>query len=289
MNKLDRGTVQHTLCIPLAGRMIAAQKYPELFPDKDAERIVRELGIDLSGNALYRLQYMWMNCLIRQYDLASEVEGYLAGHPSATVVEMGAGLSCLRRQMGNETNPWYCLDMENVIELREKHVPKGIREHNVVCDLNDFSWFDEIDFNPARGIVFVAGGLFYYFEKARVQHLITAMASRFPGGLIVFDAVSPLGLKGIKAEVKMGGNDSPSYFCLDNPVKELESWSPNICNVREENFHEGYLKTGYEKTLETKALFSVTRKLHMRFLVCAEFTSDDPIKPSEASHGKVRL
>lgn len=30
MNKLDRGTVQHTLCIPLAGRMIAAQKYPEL-------------------------------------------------------------------------------------------------------------------------------------------------------------------------------------------------------------------------------------------------------------------
>ena len=135
--------------------MIAAQKYPELFPDKDAERIVRELGIDLSGNALYRLQYMWMNCLIRQYDLASEVEGYLAGHPSATVVEMGAGLSCLRRQMGNETNPWYCLDMENVIELREKHVPKGIREHNVVCDLNDFSWFDEIDFNPARGIVFV--------------------------------------------------------------------------------------------------------------------------------------
>ena len=52
---------------------------------------------------------------------------------------------------------------------REKHVPKGIREHNVVCDLNDFSWFDEIDFNPARGIVFVAGGLFYYFEKARAM------------------------------------------------------------------------------------------------------------------------
>ncbi len=28
MSKLDRSTVQHTLCIPLAGRMIAARKYP---------------------------------------------------------------------------------------------------------------------------------------------------------------------------------------------------------------------------------------------------------------------
>lgn len=105
MSKLDRSTVQHTLCIPLAGRMIAARRYPDLFPDKDAERIVKELGVDLSGSFLYRLQYMWMNCLIRQYDLASEIEGYLGKHPNATVVEMGAGLSCLRRQMGNETNP----------------------------------------------------------------------------------------------------------------------------------------------------------------------------------------
>ena len=44
------------------------------------------------------------------------------------VRELGAGLSCLRRQMGNETNPWYCLDMDNVSALREKHIPKGERE-----------------------------------------------------------------------------------------------------------------------------------------------------------------
>lgn len=263
MSDLDRNTVQHTLCIPLAGRMIASRRYPDLFPDKDAERIVKELGVDLPGGFLYRLQYMWMNCLIRQYDLASEIEGYLGKHPNATVVEMGAGLSCLRRQMGNETNPWYCLDMPDVIELREKHVPKGLYEHNIVCDLNDFSWFDEINFDPARGIVFVAGGLFYYFEKERVQQLFRAMAGRFPGGLIVFDAVNSLGLKGVKAEVKAGGNDSPSYF-------------------REEDFHEGYLKTGYKKTFVTRAFISVARRLHMCFIVCAEFAGKDSSEPSEA-------
>lgn len=103
-----------------------------------------------------------MNCVIRQYNLAWEITEYLKKHPKATVVELGAGLSCLRRQMDNETSPWYCLDMENVIALRKKLIPLGAHEHNVVCDLNDHSWFDKIDFDPAEGIVFTAGGLFYY-------------------------------------------------------------------------------------------------------------------------------
>ena len=44
---LKENTVQQTLCIPLWGRMIAAEKYPSLFPDNDAKRIIGELGVDL--------------------------------------------------------------------------------------------------------------------------------------------------------------------------------------------------------------------------------------------------
>ena len=224
-DSLKENTVQHTLCMPLCGRMIAARKYPDLFPDRDAERIVRELGEDISGRAMYRLQYMWINCVIRQYNLAWEIAEYLKQHPKATVVELGAGLSCLRRQMGNTTNPWYCLDMDNVISLREKHIPKGEREQNVVCDLNDHSWFDHISFDPAKGIVFTAGGLFYYFEKEQVRRLLCAMAERFPGGMITFDAVNSLGLKGVNAEVKLAGKKTKSFFSLEQPKKVLESWS----------------------------------------------------------------
>ena len=78
---LEENTVQHTLCMPLCGRMITARKYSGLFPDRDAERIVRELGEGLSGRAMYRLQYMWINCVIRQYNLAWEITEYLKTHP----------------------------------------------------------------------------------------------------------------------------------------------------------------------------------------------------------------
>ena len=227
MSELKENTVQHTLCMPLCGRMIAARKYPDLFPDRDAERIVRELG---------------------------------------------AGLSCLRRQMGNETNPWYCLDMDNVIALREKHIPKGEREQNVVCDLNDHSWFDKISFDPAEGIVFTAGGLFYYFEKEKVRRLLCAMAERFPGGMIVFDAVNALGLKGVNAEVKLAGkNSTKSFFSLERPKEELESWSPNIVNVTEKDYADGYLKGGYRKTPVARLFNWIMRTFHMSFMIHLEF------------------
>ena len=271
-DSLKENTVQHTLCMPLCGRMIAARKYPNLFPDLDAERIVRELGEDISGKAMYRLQYMWMNCLIRQYNLAWEITEYLKRHPKATVVELGAGLSCLRRQMSNETNSRYCLDMENVIALREKHIPLGEHEQNIVCDLNDFSWFDKISFDPAKGIVFTAGGLFYYFETEQVRSLLCAMAERFPGGMIVFDAVSALGLKGVNAEVKLAGkNSTKSFFSLERPKEELESWSPNIVNVTEKDYADGYLKGGYRKTLITRLFNWVMRTFHMGFMIHAGF------------------
>lgn len=180
MTDLQENTVQQTLCIPLWGRKIAAEKYPHLFPDRDAGRIVKELGVDFSGKLLYRLQYMWMNCLIWQYDLAWEIDRYLAAHPRAAVVELGAGLSCLRRQMGNGANPWYCLDMANVIALREKHIPLGAREQNVVCDLNDFSWFDQIAFRPEDGVVFTAGGLFYILKRSRCAACFAPWRSTFP-------------------------------------------------------------------------------------------------------------
>lgn len=107
MEELKENTVQQTLCIPLWGRAIAAKKYPSLFPDHNAGRIVKEMGVDWSDKKLYRFQYMWMCCLIRQYNMAWEIRHYLKKHPRAAVVELGAGLSCLRRQMKNETNPWY--------------------------------------------------------------------------------------------------------------------------------------------------------------------------------------
>ena len=158
-----------------------------------------------------------------------------------------------------------------MIPLREKHIPLGNLEQNVACDLNDFSWFDQIDFRRSDGIVFTAGGLFYYFEKEQVRRLLCAMAERFPGGMITFDAVNALGLKGVNAEVKMAGNKTKSFFSLERPKEELEGWSEHIVNVVERDYMEGYLKGGWRKSVITRIFARVMRMFHMGFMLHVEF------------------
>lgn len=97
------------------------------------------------------------------------------------------------------------------------------------------------------------------------------MAERFPGGVITFDAVNALGLKGVNAEVKMAGNRTKSFFSLEKPGEELKSWSERIVNVVEKDYIDGYLKGGYRKTAVSRLFAWFTRTFHMCFMLHVEF------------------
>ena len=43
-------------------------------------------------------------------------------------------------------------------------------------------------------------------------------------------------------------DSTKSFFSLERPKEELESWSPGIVNVVEKDYADGYLKGGYRKT-----------------------------------------
>jgi hypothetical protein len=97
------------------------------------------------------------------------------------------------------------------------------------------------------------------------------MAKRFPGGMLAFDACNAWGLKGVRAEVKLVGNQTKSFFSLQSPKKELESWLPAIVNVSEKETISGYLKGGYRKDTFTKLAEWFMRLNHMSFMLHVEF------------------
>ena len=104
-----------------------------------------------------------------------------------------------------------------------------------------------------------------------MRRLLCAMAERFPGGMITFDAVNALGLKGVNAEVKLAGNETKSFFSLERPKEELEDWSDRIINVVEKDYADGYLKGGYHKTPITRLFNWTMRTFHMSFMLHVEF------------------
>ena len=243
MYHIEKNTVQETLIIPLFGRLICSEHYPDLFSDPAAERICARLDFDFSQKRkLMESQAGLFGALEvaqRQYDLLWEVRSYLQAHPEAAVVNLGCGLDDSFSKADNGRCRGYNLDMPDVIAVRNELLPAAEREENIACDLNDHAWMDRID--ASRGAVFFASGVFYYFQTQSVKALFRAMAERFPGAVLVFDCCNRRGARMMtKTWLKGAGiRDVNALFSLDDPML-LKGWSKSFSSVTAKSYMRGY-------------------------------------------------
>lgn len=229
---IEKNTVQETLVIPLYGRKVCTEIYPDLYRDDTAQKLIEQIDYDFSlleeqaKKSMYRFGFL--EVAMRQNDLAYEIKDYLKTHPKAAVVNLGCGLDDTGRKCDNGTCKIYNLDFADVINVRNELLPAGEREDNIACDLNDTSWFEKID--SSGGVVFFASGVFYYFLKEQVKTLVCKMAERFRNGRMVFDGANKTAVKMIaKTWLKTAKiKDVSAYFAVSKAKKELTPWSDKI-------------------------------------------------------------
>jgi O-methyltransferase involved in polyketide biosynthesis len=240
---IEKNTVQETLIIPLYGRKVCSDRFPDLFNDPEAERICGMLDYDFeekgkrmeSGAGLFGA----LEVAQRQYDIGCEVREYLRSHQDAAIVNLGCGLDDTFHKCDNGSCRGYNIDMPDVISIRNELLPAGDREYNLAYNLNDDRWMDQID--GSRGVILFATGVFYYFKTEDVKILFDKLATRFPGGTLVFDACNQRGARMMtKTWLKEAGiSDVQAFFSLEN-VHELDSWSSGFSSVSSKSYMRGY-------------------------------------------------
>lgn len=240
---IEKNTVQETLVIPLYGRKMCTERFPNLFRDETALQLMEKIDYDFSElearSRSTMQQFGFLEAAMRQNDLAIEVRDYLSSHPEAAVVNLGCGLDNTGRSCDNGRCRLYNLDFPGVIAVRDALLPAGDREENIPCDLNDFSWMEKID--GSKGAVFFAAGVFYYFLKDQVKALVQAMAAAFPGGKLVFDAAGKSAVRlMLKTWIKTAKiQDVGAYFAVSDPKAELSPWSEAL-RVSSKGYMLGY-------------------------------------------------
>lgn len=240
---IKKNTVQETLVIPLFGRLICSERFPELFSDPEAKRVCDLLDYDFEEKRKKMESpaglFGAMEIAQRQYDLRCEAEQYLKEYPEAAVVNLGCGLDDTFSKVDNGHCMGYNIDLPDVIRVRNDLLPAGDREVNLACDLNDLSWMDQID--PENGAVFFAAGVFYYFRTADVKKLFQAMAEHFPGGVLVFDTCNERGAKLMRKTWLKGAGitDVSAFFSLEDE-SELSGWSSHFASVTAKSYMRGY-------------------------------------------------
>ena len=240
---IEKNTVQDTRVIPLFGRLVCSEHYPELFSDPEAKRICDCLDYDFAEKRR-RMEsavglFGALEVAQRQYDLRCEVETYLQTHPRAAVVNLGCGLDDTFRKCDNGLCHGYNIDLPDVIAVRNELLSAGERERNIACDLNDPRWMDEID--SSNGAVFFAAGVFYYFRTEDVRKLFSGMAERFPGSVLAFDSCNRRGAKMMRSTwlKEAGITDVSAFFSLEDE-RELEGWSGRFASVTAKSYMRGY-------------------------------------------------
>lgn len=240
---IEKNTVQETLVIPLYGRKVCTELFPNLYKDETAKNLIEQVDYDFSllekqaQKTMYRFGFL--EVAMRQNDLMWEIKDYLKAYPNAAIVNLGCGLDDTGRKCDNGKCKIYNLDFENVIDVRNELLRASEREENIACNLNDTAWFDKID--TSNGVVFFASGVFYYFLTEEVKTLVSKMAVAFPNGRLVFDAANKKAGKLLRktwlkvAKIK----DVGAFFAVSNAAKELSPWSDKI-SVSSRGYMLGY-------------------------------------------------
>lgn len=225
--QIQPGTAQETLIIPLYARKKCGDKFPELYADPAATEICNRLDYDFSElNKKYDTTFYEFGALegaMRQLDMMYEINDYLRNHPNASIVCLGCGLDLDSRRCGNQQNKIFNVDFPDVIAMREELAGTNPRETNIVSDLTDLSWMDQVD--ARNGAVFYAAGVFHYLKKENVKAIVLKMTELFPGCRLVFDTVGTLGYKLMMRVIlkKHGMNNFGNLFYTNNSVKDLSS------------------------------------------------------------------
>lgn len=228
---IEKNTVQETLVIPLYGRKLCTEQFPNLFRDEKAVGLIDRIDYDFSvlekRSKSFAHRFGALEVAMRENDLMIEAKEYLKDHPRAALVNLGCGLDQTAENCDNGKCMIYNLDLPDVIAVRNELLPESDRIKNVAADLNDHSWFDKI--GAENGVCFLAAGVFYYFKTEDVRMLFCEMAKRFPGGKLAFDSANKRAVKiMLKTWVKEAGITSiADHFSVESIEKDIIPWMKN--------------------------------------------------------------
>jgi len=225
---INLGDVQKTLFLPLWGRAVETRKRKPMLIDETAVKIIDQVDYDFSKftqNMDELSQIAWIK---RSLICDQVVKKFLSSYPEGTIVNIGCGLDTTFERIDNGKLKWYDLDLADVIELRRKFIQESERRKFIASSFLENEWLENIEVQ--KNVLFIAAGVFYYFEEGQIKDFILRLTNKHPGSEMLFDVCSPIGVRvANKKVVENSGLDERSHLIwgLENK-KDILTWDQKI-------------------------------------------------------------
>jgi O-methyltransferase involved in polyketide biosynthesis len=220
------GGVSETLLIPLYVRAKESQQPDAMIGDDRAVAMVNQIECDFSKFKMQ--QHDEVGVIMRMNKFDSHAQNFLMQNPQAVVVHIGCGLDTRFERVDDGRVDWFDLDMPEVMALRHKLIPgENSRYHTLATSVFETGWLDEVSRFSLRPCMFLAEGVFPYFEEAQVKALFLTLRDRFPGSELVCDAHTPFVVRTDNLQLALSKVSARLRWGLKHG-KDVESWGEGL-------------------------------------------------------------
>ena len=222
--------IEDSLFLTLCARALDNRSPHPVLADATADEIVHALEYDYEQ--FHISTNLMINVALRAKKLDEVASKFIARHPDAVGLDLGAGLDTrMIRIAPPPTVDWYDVDFPSVIAARELLLPSRPNVHGISADLTDPGWLEAVPTD--RPAVIVADGLMAFLSKDEMVSLLNRLTSHFPSGEIAYNSYTTFTIRAAKHSrgtqsvadlVKSPGFDDP---------REPEHWNPKLKLIKE--------------------------------------------------------
>lgn len=230
---------QETLLITLCAKAGESQLPDSLLKDRFAAQALARVDYDFDRLKIDR--DMMIGIALRAHVIDGWTRDFLGAHPEATVLHLGCGLDSRVFRIAPSANVrWFDVDYPDVIALRQRLYPAREGYTLLPSSVTEPDWLDAVP--QDRPAFVIAEGLLPYLPAEEVVLLLERVTNHLPGGELVFDAYSRLGLTLIAWQPSVRATGAKLHWSLDDP-EELLRQLPHLELVEE---LMGYGSRGYD-------------------------------------------
>jgi O-methyltransferase involved in polyketide biosynthesis len=222
--KVDLGSVQETLLIPLWARAEELTQPDPILRDPKSAEILHQIDYDFSK--LKQAKIAQVGCCLRGQIFDGWVNHFLQENPTGICVEIGAGLNTRFERVDNGQVEWFDLDLPDSMALRKHFFTESDRRRLITASILESDWVSTVKAIGDRPIMFMAEGVLIYLTEPQVQQVLALLLDHFPGAYLAFDSMSPFMVKNQKRN-----SDAIKFFDARfqwgiQDIYAIEAWNP---------------------------------------------------------------
>lgn len=225
-------SVPETMLIPLWAKATETRRGGNLLSDPYAMKMMQEIDYDFSRFGKSVMSQV--GCCIRASLIDSEAKAYLAAHPDAVVIQLGAGIDARYQRMGNpELTHWYDLDLKEALDIRRSLLPETPKNTYIEMSMFDSGWIDMVKAHH-KPVLIIIEGVLMYFAPEKVKTFFMGLCAAFDEVTVLMDILAYMGVKHAKQHDALRKTNHRAEFLWSVLyAKEMEAWHPRLHLAKE--------------------------------------------------------